>query len=414
MTARPLSASSILVVGGGFAGLWAALSAAREADAQGGDIEVTLVSKDPYLTVRPRLYETDTTSYREPLAPSLEPAGIRFLQGTVTRIDPAARTVTLEGTDGAATQTYDRLVIATGSRLSTPPVPGLRDHAQDIDSYEGAMAFDRHLADVLRSRDTPGSLCFVVLGAGFAGLELALELRERIAAHSDEATAQAARIVLADQAPSIGLALGETPGPAILAALGAARIELRPGVVLEAVTAGSVQLSTGEVIETRTLVATTGLRANLPALLDEVQRDELGRLVTDDTLRVPGLEGVFAAGDSALARVDDGHYALMSCQHAIPMGTYAGHNAVRDLLGLPLESFRRNDYVTCLDMGRSGGLFTSGWDRQIVLTGDEAKARKHTINHVWISPPRGTREEIFALANIGASRRRTTTAPASA
>jgi NADH dehydrogenase FAD-containing subunit len=195
------------------------------------------------------------------------------------------------------------------------------------------MAFDRHLADVLRSRDTPGSLCFVVLGAGFAGLELALELRERIAAHSDEATAQAARIVLADQAPSIGLALGETPGPAILAALGAARIELRPGVVLEAVTAGSVQLSTGEVIETRTLVATTGLRANLPALLAEVQRDELGRLVTDDTLRVPGLEGVFAAGDSALARVDDGHYALMSCQHAIPMGTYAGHNAVRDLLG---------------------------------------------------------------------------------
>jgi NADH dehydrogenase len=69
-------------VGGGFAGMWAALSAVRDATALAAEIDLTLISRDPYLTVRPRLYETDVDSYRVPLAPSLEPAGVRLELGS--------------------------------------------------------------------------------------------------------------------------------------------------------------------------------------------------------------------------------------------------------------------------------------------------------------------------------------------
>jgi len=79
---------------------------------------------------------------------------------------------------------------------------------------------------------------------------------------------------------------------------------------------------------------------------------------------------------------------------------FAGYNAARDLLRLPLHAYRQPEYFTCLDLGRSGAVFTSGWDRQIQLFGDDAKDLKRQINTEWIYPPVGTREQILAAAHI--------------
>ena len=81
------------------------------------------------------------------------------------------------------------------------------------------------------------------------------------------------------------------------------------------------------------------------------------------SLRVFGLHDVFAAGNVAKAAIDDEHYALMSCQHAIPLGKFAGHNAASELLGLETLEYKQSPYVTCLDLGQSNALLTTGWER---------------------------------------------------
>jgi NADH dehydrogenase len=109
--------------------------------------------------------------------------------------------------------------------------------------------------------------------------------------------------------------------------------------------------------------------------------------------------GVFATGDAAKAPRDNvGNYALMSCQHATRMGAFAGHNAAAELLGVPTIPYHQEAYVTCLDLGDAGALFTRGWDRQVEFVGAEAKKLKREINTVWIYPPRAQRDVALASA----------------
>ena len=115
--------------------------------------------------------------------------------------------------------------------------------------------------------------------------------------------------------------------------------------------------------------------------------DRLGRLPVDDYLRVEGVDGVIAAGDVAAARMDDDHLSVMSCQHGRPMGGYAGYNVIGDLLGAPMPSLRIPWYVTVLDLGPAGAVYTEGWDRKVVSRGDVAKETKRVINGERIYPP---------------------------
>jgi NADH dehydrogenase, FAD-containing subunit len=125
--------------------------------------------------------------------------------------------------------------------------------------------------------------------------------------------------------------------------------------------------------------------------------------VTPD-LRVAEAPEVFVAGDVARARSDDdGHYALMSCQHAIVMGQFGGHNVAADLIGVPTLEYRQPFYATCLDLGEWGAVYSEGWDRQIKLTHAEGKARKQMINTQWIYPPAPNRTEALAAGNPQAS-----------
>ena len=99
------------------------------------------------------------------------------------------------------------------------------------------------------------------------------------------------------------------------------------------------------------------------------------------------------------ARMDDAHLSVMSCQHARPMGRYAGYNVIGDLLGEPMKELRIPWYVTVLDLGPGTAVYTEGWDRQVVATGAQAKATKVTINTQRIYPPSdGDRAALLAAA----------------
>ena len=391
----------ILILGGGFAGLMAALNAADENDRHGGSVAITMVSASPYLTIRPRLYERDPETLRTPLAPTLGPAGIAFVEAVARTIDADAHLVRFEDARGvAATKNYDRLILATGSQLSALPVPGVTEHAFNIDDYEGAVSFDRHLQKVLENADIAGHDTFVIVGGGMTGIELAAEMRSRIAVHAGEGLAAKSRVILIEQANVVGPDFGKNPRPVIERALKQAGVEIRLSTTVIRVEPNAVTLAGGERIAAATTVIATGMRASPLTRQIAGQRDELGRLIVDDMLRVTGVPDVFATGDVARATADVGQCALMSCQHSLTMGKYAGHNASHDLLGLPLRPYRQPDYTNTLDLGQFGAVFTRGWDRRVEHFGAEAKKRKMWINSQLIYPVAGDRQAVLASGRI--------------
>ncbi len=387
------------MVGGGFAGFWAAVAARRVDEGA----EVLVVSPLEHLVMRPRLYEAAPETLAEPLAPLLALIEAELVVDSATAV-PADRPVVslASGTELA----YDALVVATGSGLRRPPFPGAAD-CHSIDSWSDARRFDRALAALALVEDPPPVVA--VVGAGFTGIELALELADRFEAHGRPADAPAPRVVLIDREPVAGAELGPGPRPAIEAALAEAGVELRLGAAISSVTGevpSTVHLADGRSVAADLVVLCTGMVASPLAAALGAPVDGLGRVVVDRHLRVPGRDRVFAAGDVASADTGDGHLALQSCQHALRLGPVAGENAARALLGQPLVPYEQPAYVTCLDLGRSGGVFTTGWEREPSLMGAEAAALKRRINTQVIYPDvSGGREGLLAQSVIGASRR---------
>jgi NADH:ubiquinone reductase (H+-translocating) len=167
--------SEVVVLGAGFAGLWAALGAARRLDELGvDDVGITVLSSQPYHDIRVRNYEADLTPCRIPLRDVLDPTGVRHIAAEVKAIDPASRTVT----SSVGTHAYDRLVMALGSQVVKPDIPGLDEFGFDVDTYDGATRLQRHLAAL------PSSSAVVVVGAGLTGIETACELPARLTARS--------------------------------------------------------------------------------------------------------------------------------------------------------------------------------------------------------------------------------------
>ncbi|MNO77226.1 NADH dehydrogenase-like protein [compost metagenome] len=391
----------ILIIGAGFAGMWSALGAARvlQQAGQADAVEVALISPEPVLHLRPRLHEKSPAAMTMPLLPVLEAAGVRFIQGSVERIHSGDRSV--EALDAAGqrfTLGYDRLVLTTGSKLFRPPVPGLREHGFSIDQVDEATALDTHLARLADLPDSPARNTVVVVGGGFTGIEIACELPERLRGILG---AQAeVKVVVVEQAGDIGPDLGPGPRPVIDKALDELGVERRLGSAVTAIDAQGLSIANGERIDTRTVIWTGGMRASSLTEQIPAERDRLGRLAVTRDLRVPGVEHLFAAGDVALAQTDDhGNHALMSCQHAMSMGRYAGHNVAADLLGQATLNYEQELYVTCLDLGPWGAVYTEGWERSVMMQGDEAKALKRQINSEWIYPPRPSRSATLEAAD---------------
>lgn len=398
--------SNILVIGGGFAGVWSAAAAVRAARQAGSELSVTLVASGDDLVIRPRLYQDDPDTMRVPLDRVLGPVGVRRIAATVTDIDTRARRVTAIERDGQPAELgYDRLVLASGSQLVRPDLPGA-EHLHDVDTLPSAAALQAHLRRLPERPDAPGRFTAVVVGAGFTGLEVATELVERLRTVAEPVgAADAVRVVLVEREDVVGIELGAGPRPDIVRALDDLGVERRLGASVRAVAREGVTLSDGDELPAATVVWTAGVLASPLTAKIPAARDRLGRLEVDEYLRVVGVPEVYAAGDTAAAVAEEGHHVMQSCQHAGPQGRFAGHNVAADLLGLPAQRFAPDPYVTCLDLGAAGAVFTKGWDRAVELTAGEAKRRKRQVNEVWIYPPVDDAEEILRRADYQVSTR---------
>lgn len=392
----------LVIIGAGFAGMYAALSAARLRDIRGAspeELEIALVSPEPTLVVRPRLYEPHPETLTASLLEVFNAIDVVYVQGSAETVDATSRTIGIATAEGARKSlAYDRLVVASGSRLFRPNIPGLAEHSFSVDSLEDAVALDKHLHGLAQRPATNGRNTVVVVGGGFTGIETATEIPARLRGIlGDDAKT---RVIIVDRNNVIAPDMGPASRPVIDDALRKLGVETRLGVGVASLDQSGISLSSGEHIGTETVIWAAGIRAAPLTEQLSAERDNSGRLVVDRDLRVPGVPGVFATGDAARAACDDdGNYALMSCQHATRMGAFAGHNAAAELLGVPTKPYHQKAYVTCLDLGEAGALFTRGWERKVEMVGEVAKKTKREINTVWIYPPKAERAAALASAD---------------
>jgi NADH dehydrogenase len=329
----------------------------------------------------------------------LKAVDVVYVQGRADTIDVQSRVLALVTSTGERRHlAYDRLIVATGSRLFRPDIPGLAEHAFSVDNLDDAIALDRHLHAL---PDLPPSIArdtVVVAGGGFTGIEVATEMPARLRAILGENATP--RVVIVERNNAIAPDMGADARPIIEGALRELGLEARVGVGVQTLDKTGVALSNGERIEAATVIWAAGMRAAPLTAQIPAERDGSGRLLVDRDLRVPSVAGVFATGDAAKAAIDDlGNHALMSCQHATRMGAFAGHNAAAELLGEPTRPYHQEAYVTCLDLGDAGALFTRGWDRRVEMVGAQAKKTKREINTVWIYPPQADRAAALASAD---------------
>ncbi|KAI8950390.1 FAD-containing subunit of NADH dehydrogenase [Xylaria longipes] len=395
----------IVIVGSGFAGFWAALSARRlinmnleKGIAEAAKVEVVVIAPDANLVMRPRLYEPNPANMSAPVDDIYRACGVNFVYGIVDTIRTADHEIEMVDRAGVRlTMPYDKLVLAAGSRVVHPAIPGLDNYAFSVDQIEDAVKLDRHLQSLASKPSSKARNTVVVCGGGFTGIEVAAELPGRLRAILGEAAFQ---VIAVERSQDIGADLGAGPRPHIVKALNALGVESKLGAGIVSLDAEGVTLSSGERIETLTAIWTAGVAATPLTKQVSDERDNFGRLQVDQDLRVPAARDVFAAGDAASAAADEsGHCAKMSCQHAGPLGKIAGYNAAAELLKMPTIPYSQPVYRVCLDLGAAGAVVGKGWEISVQFAGPEAKSIKQFINTTLIYPPKAVAAEAFAAAD---------------
>lgn len=355
----------VLVLGGGFGGLYAAAQLGRAFDLRPED-EVLLVDTRNYFTFNPLLAEVVGGALgREhvtvPFRVLARQHGFRFRQAEVRGIDPGGRTV--ETTAGPIR--YDRCVVALGSRAQFFGNEQLRAASVPLKSVDDAERLrDRVLrmveaAESMDPAERRKHLTFVVAGGGPAGVEVASEinhlLREVLPRYYPRAPD--ARVVLAEGAERIlpqfdaGLA---RRGQRILEDAG---IDLRLETLVEDASGDRVAFGDGSAVDARTLVWTAGVRA--PDLLGDsgLPTNRRGAVEVDEHLRVRGREGIYAVGDAAAVRDRRRERPYPNVAPlAISQGVRAAGNVENERAGRPVEPYRAHHAGSIVTLGAGEAL----------------------------------------------------------
>jgi len=249
-----------------------------------------------------------------------------LLLGSVARHDREGKAVVVETVAGPLEIGYERLVVALGAQTRVLPVPGLAAHGLGFKDLADAIALRNRIllqleSAVIRS-DDPSELGFVFVGAGYAGVEALAELNDMTHAalrFYPSLRDVPQRWVLVEAAPKILPEIPRRLGEYAARRLSERGVEIHVGTTLESYDGDVAMLANGAHVPAKTLVWTAGVRASplLPKL--GLPLEERGRVVVDETLRVQGLDDVWALGDCAAVvnTKTPGVYDPPTSQHAL-------------------------------------------------------------------------------------------------
>lgn len=360
----------VLILGGGFGGVFAAKALER---LRRGKLDVELINSNNYFVFQPLLPEVAAASIHSadavvPLRQLLRRVQVR--QAEVMGIDFAKKSViVVQGTRRIPIDlAYDELVLALGTSVDLNRFPGLPEHALTMKDLSDAHRLRTHVIGCLETADVTSDpevkrqlLSFVVVGAGFSGVETVAEVRElvrRALKYYPNIRADEVRFYLIEYAGRILPTF-----PADLAEYATRRltihgIEVLTGVGTKSATGTAVELTDGRIIPTSTIVATIG---NGPhPLVSSLGLDlQWGRIKTDRFMRVPGQDGVWALGDAALIPLvespgeEPAHYATQTAQFAVREGRQLADNIIAKIEGKELKPFAYTSKGSLASLGMS-------------------------------------------------------------
>jgi NADH dehydrogenase len=346
----------ILIVGGGFGGVYTALTLEKllKAELRRGEVELSLVSRENYIVFQPMLPEVisgsigilDTITPIRRLCP-----GTNLYTRTVESIDLEHRSVASTAGFGSRQHHlhWDHLVIALGNVTSFAGTPGLSEYALPFKYLGDALALRNRVVHTLEEADIERDpevrralLTFVVAGGGFSGVEAVAELNDFV-----RAAARSFRNLRPEEIRVVLLHAGTLILPELPASLAtfAQRLLRRRGVEirletrLAGATADSALLASGERIAARTLVSTVPSGPNPLVTALPLPKDR-GRVIVDAGLEVPDRPGVWVVGDCAAARdAKTGDLCPPTAQHATRQAALVARNIVSALRGEPKRAF---------------------------------------------------------------------------
>ncbi|MFD7247756.1 NAD(P)/FAD-dependent oxidoreductase [Streptomyces massasporeus] len=371
----------ILVVGGGYVGMYTALRLQRrlKRELDRGEVEITVVTPDPYMTYQPFLPEAaaGAISPRHVVVPLRRVLDrCRILIGEVTAVDHAKRTATVttlateEEATGGQRLSYDQLVLAPGSVSRTLPVPGLADHGIGFKTVEEAIGLRNHVIeqmDIASSTRDPAirdaALTFVFVGGGFAGVEALGELEDmaRYAArYYHNVQPEDMKWILVEASDRILPEVGEEMGRYTVTELRRRNIDVRLETRLESCADRVAALSDGARFPTRTVVWTAGVKPHPVLAATDLPRNGRGRLTCTPELSVDGTTHAWAAGDAAavpdVTAGEQGRECAPNAQHAVRQAKVLADNIVHSLRGEPLETYEHAYVGSVASLGLHKGV----------------------------------------------------------
>lgn len=371
------STPRILVLGGGYVGMYTALRLQRRL--RRGEAEVVVVDPQPYMTYQPFLPEAaaGSISPRHVVVPLRRVLGkCRIVVGEARSVDPVKRVVSVvtpateEEGGNALELSYDHLVVAPGSVSRTLPVPGLAEHGIGFKTVEEAIGLRNHVLEQLdiasSTRDAAireAALTFVFVGGGYAGVEALAEL-ENMARYAvryyHNVRAEDMKWVLVEATGRILPEVGEVMGKYAIRELRGRNVDIRLDTRLEACDHRVAVLSDGDRLPTRTVVWTAGVKPAPLLAATGLPLNARGRLRTEATLRVVDCAEVWAAGDAAavpdIAAEQPGTECAPNAQHAVRQAKVLADNVISQLRGGPLTEYRHKYAGSVASLGLHEGV----------------------------------------------------------
>ena len=367
---RRVMAKRILILGGGFGGMYAALHL-EKALAHAPDVDITIVNRDNFFLFTPMLHEIaasdlDLTHIVNPVRKLLRK--VDFFAGDVEAIDLDKKLVTVShGFDHHHhDMPYDYLVIALGSITNYFGLPGLEQRAVTVKSLGDAIHLRNRIIQHLEEADTECAakdreplLTFVVAGGGFAGVETMASIHDFVheaLPHYRNLREEMVRTVIVHPGPVILPELGEKLGRYAQEKLGERGVEIRCNTKVTGVDDRTVMLSDGTTIISKLLIWTAGTSPN-PILGMLPCQKERGRIAVNEYLEMADYPGVWALGDCALVPdLTTGKYCPPTAQHALREGTVCGKNIVSALRGGTKTAFKFKTLGLLASIGRRAGV----------------------------------------------------------
>ncbi|WP_263168452.1 NAD(P)/FAD-dependent oxidoreductase [Streptomyces sp. SCSIO ZS0520] len=377
----PAPGARILIVGGGYVGMYTALRLQRnlKAELARGEAEIVVVTPDPYMTYQPFLPEAAAglISPRHVVVPLRRVlGGCRVLIGEAESIDHAKRTAVLstlateeEGT-GSLELSYQELVLAPGSVSRTLPVPGLADHGIGFKTVEEAIGLRNHVIeqmDIASSTRDPAirdaALTFVFVGGGYAGVEALAELQDMAHYatryyHNIEPTDM--KWLLVEATDRILPEVGEDMGRYTVRELRRRNIDVRLETRLDSCEDRIAQLSDGARFPTRTLVWTAGVKPHPVLAASDLPLNGRGRLKCTTHLSIDGAPHAWAAGDAAAVpdttAKEEGAVCAPNAQHAVRQAKLLADNLAASLHGRPLAAYAHKHAGSVASLGLHKGV----------------------------------------------------------